>query len=82
MTADKVFITNGDDFHSPAEEATSPVCAVFGLVVNGLSAFPCFFSRYGRGKRRGPQISPLMGSSLFLGTAASANEPFKLYCPI
>ena len=32
-----------------------------------LNAFPCFLSRYGRGKRRGPQISPLsalMGSSI------------------
>ena len=42
--ADKVFITNGDDFHSPAEEGGRAVCAVFGLVVVGLRGLPYMLS--------------------------------------
>ena len=30
-----------------------------GAERGGSDAFPCFLSRYGRGKRRGPQIFPL-----------------------
>ena len=54
--ADKVFITNGDDFHSPAEEGGRAVCAVFGLVVVGLRGLPYMTSAGG-----GRKISNLCG---------------------
>ena len=55
VTSDKVFITNGDDFYSPTEGGGS---GARSAERGGSDAFPCFLSRYGRGKLRGPQIFP------------------------
>ena len=82
VTSDKVFITNGDDFHSPTEEggmggARQRRVSVFFESLRARETAWATNLPFDDG-RDGSSLPPI---SLSLGITASSNEPLTLYCP-
>ena len=70
VTADRVFITNGDDFHSPTEESTRRPSAVWAC------------RRRRRGRPRPRRVSVFFESLWARKTAWATNLPFDGVVPL